>query len=92
MLEVLSKIRNLNIDSEIDLNPSRNDFETFKKETISLINEETAMNDLMNLHQSFVLSNMNQYSNTFTYNDNFVKLDNIGLSLGVSMYNFLKQQ
>lgn len=79
MLEVLSKR---------DLNSSRNDFETFNKEMISLINEDIGMNDLMNFQQSFVPSNMDLNFNDLTYNENVVTLDNNGLSLDVFMHDF----
>lgn len=78
MLEVLSKR---------DLNSSRNDFETFNKEMIMLINEEIGMNSLMNFQQSFFPSNMDPHFNTLTYNENIVTLDNNGLSLDVFRYD-----
>lgn len=88
MLEVLSKVQHPIIDSERDLNSSRNDFETFNKEMISLINEDIGMNDLMNFQQSFVPSNMDLNFNDLTYNENVVTLDNNGLSLDVFMHDF----
>lgn len=86
MLEVLSKVQDLNIDSKRNLNSSRNDFETFNKEMIMLVNEGIGLNDLKNFQQSFVPSNIDLHFNTLTY-ENIATLNNNGLSFDVFMYD-----
>ncbi|CAR65417.1 DEHA2A14520p [Debaryomyces hansenii CBS767] len=86
MLEVLSKVQDLNIDSKRNLNSSRNDFETFNKEMIMLVNEGIGLNDLKNFQQSFVPSNIDSHFNTLTY-ENIATLNNNGSSFDVFMYD-----